>query len=70
MAVKDIEDVEIKEEAHRIRMIIHGENIHHPSGVYLIDLHHPSHTVSYNRIKNTCINGFISIIFRCVWQPV
>ena len=41
MPVKDIEDVEIKEEAHRIRMIIHGKHIDHPSGVYLIDLHHP-----------------------------
>lgn len=41
MAVKDIEDVEIKEDAHRIRMIIHGKHIDHPSGVYLIDLHHP-----------------------------
>lgn len=41
MAIKDIEDVEIKEEAHRICMVIHGKNIHHPSGVYLVDMHHP-----------------------------
>lgn len=41
MPVKDIEDVEIKEDAYRIRMIIHGKHIDHPSGVYLIDLHHP-----------------------------
>lgn len=41
MAVKDMEDVEIKEETHRIRMVIHGKNIHHPSGVYLVDMHHP-----------------------------
>lgn len=41
MEVKDMEDVEIKEEAHRIRMVVHGKNIHHPSGVYLVDMHHP-----------------------------
>lgn len=41
MDSKDITRIERRDTKTRIQLVIHGSNIRHPSGAYLIDIHYP-----------------------------
>lgn len=52
MMIKDIDFVELKESTYYVRMLIHGKNVDHPSGIYMINMYYPFSKKEYKYNKD------------------
>lgn len=59
MKVKDITYVERKVLPHRIQLVIHGKNIEHPSGAYLIDIKYPFAKQQFTEVETGLNKWFL-----------